>query len=125
MGNEPFEKCLDKLRYNNKRHRTGSMAENGVLYYDANHQLQNERTFLRKLENMSQPELVREINFQELMKRVEELEKLIVQDNNIVEGNADKSDTKEVEKEKKILSEQFDEAFHISPAAKTNEQNLF
>ena len=100
------------------------MAENGVLYYDANHQLQNERTFLRKLENMSQPELVREINLQELMKRVEELEKLIVQDNNIVEGNADKSDTKEVEKEKKILSEQFDEVFHISPAPKTNEQNL-
>ena len=101
------------------------MAENGVLYYDANHQLQNERTFLETLENMSQPELVREINLQEIMKRVEELEKLIVQDNNIVEGNADKSDTKEVEKEKKILSEQFDEAFHILPAPKTNEQNLF
>ena len=124
MGDGPFEKLLDKLRYNNKRHRNGSTAENRVLYYDANHHLQNERKFLGKFENMSQPELVREINLQELIKRVDELEKLIIQDNNIVKCDAGQGDTTEVEKEKKILSEQFDEVFHISPAPKTNEQNL-
>ena len=98
------------------------MAENRVLYYDTNHQLQNERMSLETLKNISQRELVREINLQELMKRVEELEKLIVQDNKILKGNAGKGATNEVEKEKKILSEQFDELFHISPAPQMNEQ---
>ena len=99
------------------------MTEDGVLYYDANHELQNKRKFFETLENMSQPVLVKEIKMQirqkkELMKRVEELEKLIIQDNNILKGNAGKGDTKEVEKEKKIISKQFDEAFHISPSPK-------
>ena len=119
FGDRVFENCLDKLKYNNKQERIGSMTGDEVLYYDANDERQNEKKLFETLENMSQPFLVREIKLQirekkDVMKRVEELEKLIAQANGILKGNTGQVDAKEVEKEKKIISEQFDEAFRIS-----------
>ena len=95
------------------------MTGDEALYYDANNERQNEKKYFETLENMSQPILVREIKLQirqkkEVMKRVEELEKLIYQANSMLKGNTGQVDAKEVEKEKKIISEQFDEAFRTS-----------
>ena len=122
LGDRTFEKGLLKLRHDNQPHLSRSLSDNGPLYYNNNREQRAKKRFFDGLDIMSQPALIKEIKVQvnqkkDLMRRIEELERLILLENNI-RGKSNAASDQDVEHEKRIISQQFDQAFNITSPKK-------
>ena len=125
FGDRSFERCLEKIyRPINSKQSMPSLFKNGTSYYDTNRELRARSRFFNELDTMPRSTLIEEIKLhinqkKNLIKRIEELEKIILSE----EKNSKEkvSSNPEVDRNKQIMSKQFDEAFDIaSPSNKLN-----
>lgn len=112
FGDRCFERCLEKVYHPNSSKQ--SLCNNGTLFYDTNRELRAKGRFFNALDTMPRLTLIEEIKSQinqkkSLIKRVEELEKIIIS-----EDKNPNEKIREVDRNKKIRSKQFDEAFDIT-----------
>ena len=108
FGDQSFEKCLKLVFKGDKRDFDDKVS-------DDEDDLYNDRKFFKELEDMSKEELFDELRIQaqqktNLLRRIEELEILIIGDPKLNDGKWAQS----VKWDKKVRSKQFDEAFDIT-----------
>ena len=111
FGDRSFEKCLKLVFKGDKGDFDDEVSDDEDTFYDT----RGDRKFFKELEDMSREELFDELRIQaqqktNLLRRIEELEILIIGDSKLNDGKWAQS----VKWDKKVRSKQFDEAFDIT-----------
>ena len=120
FGDQNFERLLSLVYRNNGKEFENSSIDNEDMYYDTNGDLKEQSRFFGELDVMSRQELMDEVKAHaqqktNLMKRIEELEVLIIGDPKFNENHGKWAQS--VKWDKNIRSKQFDEAFDITMKA--------
>ena len=116
FGDQSFERCLS-LVYKDGRMDSEEMSSDEDIFYDTQSDLKGRNNFYQSLDGMSRQELIEELKHHSqqkayLMKRIEELETLIVGDPSMNGGHGKWAQS--VKWDKQVRSKQFDEAFDIT-----------